>query len=529
MKNNSETLTTAFCNRFTASQVRGVLCSSTLVSEERKKREPLTPTFHRRVTRAAEFLEAAATESPPELPQREEHLLVYQILLDPSRPADSGEERSHRAPTETPENRVSLSPLETRFEIREKTKWAREAQLPLRGPDLKDFETNLMEKYFKPKRKFVSTSENPEDDLPSPKKTDSEVDLENLPTDPGDRKRITEYPPNQRDEVRRKYLMRGPCQPRGHEFPKTLFQSKLRRFNPSWFDLYGDCLEYSVKKDKAFCLFCYLFRDYTENKCGNDTFVVNGFDDWNKTERLRDHVGAVNSFHNRALKRADYLMIPEQSIFHAFYKQNDAVKNEYKIRLNASIDACWFLLRQGLPFRGHDESVNSVNKGNFLELVKYTAEQNEVVNVSDKEQMAIVFRFVDTLGIVKERFLGLVHVKETSLSLKSAVDSLFAKHGLIVVAVAQKHFEVRDFFEKIVVLLNVVGASCKRKDMVREDYRKKIEERSKKGEIKAGKGLNQEVSFQRPGKTRWCSHYKTLLRRQANGLLKYFHTFDFVF
>ena len=93
----------------------------------------LTPTFHRRVTRAAEFLEAAATESPPELPQREEHLLVYQILLDPSRRADSGEERSHRAPTETPENRVSLSPLETRFEIREKTKWAREAQLPLRG------------------------------------------------------------------------------------------------------------------------------------------------------------------------------------------------------------------------------------------------------------------------------------------------------------------------------------------------------------------------------------------------------------
>ena len=79
-------------------------------------------------------------------------------------------------------------------------------------------------------------------------------------------------------------------------------------------------------------------------------------------------------------------------------------------------------------------------------------------------------------------------------------------------AVAQKHFGVGDFFDKLVALLNVVGASCKRKDMVREDYRKKIEERSKKGEIKTGKGLNQEVSFQRPGKTRWDSHYKTLLQ-----------------
>ncbi|KAF8095654.1 hypothetical protein N665_0327s0010 [Sinapis alba] len=379
--------------------------------------------------------------------------------------------------------------------------------------------------------------------------------------------------------------------------------------------------------DKAYCLFCYLFRDYTENKCGSDAFVIKGFDDWNKTERLRDHVGAVNSFHNSAKKRADYLMKPGQSIVHAFYKQDDVVKNEYKIRLNASIDAC------------HDESMDSVNKGNFLELVKYTAEQNELMvshkiqtdivhcfaeeviesiikevghdifcllvdesaDVSDKEQMAMVFRFVDTHGVVKERFVGLAHVKETSsLSLKSAVDSLFAKHGLsmkklrgqgydgasnmkgefnglralilrecssayyvhcfahqlqlVVIAVAQKHFGVGDFFDKIAVLLNVVGASCKRKDMVREDYRNKVEEKTKKGEIKTGKGLNQEISFQRPGKTRWGSHYKTLLRlvdlfasitkvleyveidgsdgikrRQANGLLKYFHTFDFVF
>ena len=45
---------------------------------------------------------------------------------------------------------------------------------------------------------------------------------------------------------------------------------------------------------------------------------------------------------------------------------------------------------------------------------------------------------------------------------------------LVVVAVAQKHFEVGDFFDKIDVLLNVVGVSCKMKDMVREDYRKKL-------------------------------------------------------
>ena len=83
---------------------------------------------------------------------------------------------------------------------------------------------------------------------------------------------------------------------------------------------------------------------------------------------------------------------------------------------------------------------------------------------------------------------------------------------LVVVGVAKKHFEVSDFFDKIHVLLNVVGASCKRKDKIREDQRKIIEEGVREGKIKTGKGLNQECSIQRPGNTRWGSHYKTLLR-----------------
>ncbi|KAG7594755.1 hypothetical protein ISN45_Aa01g034900 [Arabidopsis thaliana x Arabidopsis arenosa] len=495
-----------------------------------------------------------------------------------------------------------------------------------------------MLKYFPKKSTSTSTSHN---------------DLENLPSDPADRKRISEYHPNERDEVRRRYLIKGPYQPRGHKFPKTLTGDKLRRFNPYWFDLYGGWLEYSVKKDKAFCLLCYLFRDYTENKGGSDEFVTKGFDTWKNPKRLTDHVGSVNSFHNNASKMADNLMRQGQSIVHAFYKQDDALKNEYKIRLNASIDVCRYLLRQGLPFRGHDESVESANRGNFIELVKYTAEQNKLVSevvlenapknnqmvshkiqtdlvhcfaeeviasiiqevnhdvfcllvdesadVSTKEQVAVVFRFVDKDGIVKERFIGLIHVQDTSsATLKCAIDSLFTKRGLsmkklrgqgydgasnmkgefnglrslilrenstayyvhcfahqlqlVVVAVAKKHFEVGDFFDMISTLLNVVGASCKRKDMVREDQRRIIEEGISRGEIKTGKGLNQELSLQRPGNTRWGSHYYTLKRlvdlfpsiikvleyvqsegtdgtkrRQANGLLKYLHTFDFVF
>jgi hypothetical protein len=36
-------------------------------------------------------------------------------------------------------------------------------------------------------------------------------------------------------------------------------------------------------------------------------------------------------------------------------KGRNVTKEEYLLRLNTSIDDVWYLLRQGLAFRGHDE------------------------------------------------------------------------------------------------------------------------------------------------------------------------------
>jgi hypothetical protein len=58
---------------------------------------------------------------------------------------------------------------------------------------------------------------------------------------------------------------------------------------------------------------------------------------------------------------------------------------------------------------------------------------DESSDVSGKEQMAVVLRYVDKLGIIKERLIGVVHVNETSSScLKSNIDVLFAKYGLSI-------------------------------------------------------------------------------------------------
>ena len=142
-----------------------------------------------------------------------------------------------------------------------------------------------------------------------------------------------------------------------------------------------------------------------------------------------------------------------------------------------------FLLRQGLAFRGHDESKNSRNKGNFLEMLEWYAQRckdaadvlfdnapgnhqmtcheiqkqlvqacaektievmmnelgdgqfsllvDESRDASIKEQMVVILRFLNKQGETLERLLCVEHVVDTtSASLKRSVDKVFATHNL---------------------------------------------------------------------------------------------------
>ncbi|XP_020684073.1 zinc finger MYM-type protein 1-like [Dendrobium catenatum] len=153
--------------------------------------------------------------------------------------------------------------------------------------------------------------------------------------------------------------------------------------------------------------------------------------------------------------------------------------------LTAAIDCVRFLLRPGLSFRGHDESSNSENRVNYLELFDFLADHNEKIktvtsayansnlklnspkvqkeicvdasaqtltyimkdidnsyfslivdesrDVSTKEQVAISMRYVDRLDQVIERFIGIKHVTSTNaVTLKAAIEDILAKHSLSI-------------------------------------------------------------------------------------------------
>ncbi|XP_061368801.1 uncharacterized protein LOC133311724 [Gastrolobium bilobum] len=431
--------------------------------------------------------------------------------------------------------------------------------------------------------------------------------------DPGKRLPIMRFAKSsqEREMIRRIYLTNGPCQPKLDNFPQSLIGGKMRRFNPQWYNEFGTWLEYSESKDVVFCLHCYLFKcEHGDGRAGHDSFTGEGFSNWKDKQRLFKHIGKVRSIHNLCFSAAKDLMNQNQHIDIVVSGISDKAKQDYRIRLNGSIRCIRYLIRQGLAFRGHNETDASMNQGNFVELVKFLCESNEEVNyvslnnapenlimiapsiqkditivaaslvtraiisdigdnffsilvdeardISIKEQMAIVLRYVNCIGDIIERFLGLVHVSDTTASsLKETIEISFAKNGLsltkirgqgydgasnmsgqfsglkslilvennsayyvhcfahqlqlALVACAKKVYALTHFFNFIPLLCNAAGASCKRADILREKQFDEIVKSIASGDVQSGRGLNQEMSLSRPGDTRWSSHYRSLV------------------
>jgi hypothetical protein len=353
-----------------------------------------------------------------------------------------------------------------------------------------------------------------------------------------------------------------------------------------------------------------LFKTRANGGPRGDAFVNGGWRNFHQPSALLKHEGGVSSIHNQAQEKYNLFVTPNTSIDNILVKVSKEDLRLYMSRLTYSLRCLRFLLLQGLAFRGHDESEGSDNKGNFLELLEWLADNNEDVSkvvlknapkncrltspciqadiieccamettrkliedlgdeyyailadessdVSHKEQLALCLRYVDKLGRVCERFLGVVHVSNTtSLSLKQAIETLLDDHHLtltqirgqgydgasnmkgeikglktlimrespsayyihcfahqlqlVLVAVAKSNDACVWFFDHVTYLFNIVGVSCKRHDMIRDVRAQQVLEALEMGELESGRGLNQEMGLARPGDTRWGSHYRTIL------------------
>ena len=304
--------------------------------------------------------------------------------------------------------------------------------------------------------------------------------------DPGLRIQIHEYPVSQRDEVRRAYINLGPYQPKLSEYPKSSFRKQFRRFNQAWFKQFP-WLEYSPSKDKAYCFPCFLFEGKNKS-LSRSALTGDGFNNW---KRVNDgancafllHAGVSSSSHNNCEMCLENLKKSSQHIDKVMNAQSREEVLKNRMRLKATIQTVRLLALQGMPFRGHDESTSSLNRGNFIEVLKYKAEghdelariilenapqnaqyiapiiQKEILGIlasrvrkiicdeigggnfcilvdesqdeSTREQMALVLRYVNHDGFLSERFFYIVGVENTSAStLKKEICDILARYNL---------------------------------------------------------------------------------------------------
>lgn len=197
-------------------------------------------------------------------------------------------------------------------------------------------------------------------------------------------------------------LNQKPCQPSRDELKKRkkviggierhcsedMFFRKDERgvkTNRSW-------LTYSLDKDALFCIPCLLFSDEIlrgENQRHNQgkAFCKDGFSNWKKQyNAIPDH--ETSQAHMNA-KLSQVMFLQQRSLNDILKRQDEEQEKKRLIQVEANrrilkrvIETIMFLGKQELAFRGHRESLasdSSVNKGNFLETLKYLAEYDDVM------------------------------------------------------------------------------------------------------------------------------------------------------
>ncbi|KAK2636220.1 hypothetical protein Ddye_031012 [Dipteronia dyeriana] len=366
------------------------------------------------------------------------------------------------------------------------------------------------------------TSENQSTEPPT---NDINQDNKSLVRDLGLRQQIWDYPVNERNEILRAYINVDPFQPILDHYNKSGRDSHKRSFQSSWFRLFPTWLEYSPTTDAAYCLHCCLFSNQTKHLAAT-AFTVDRFKSWRKVRNGdKGHDESSSSInHGNFLELLELLASNNEKVGELLLDK-------------ASKKACYISpdiqkeILQVFATRVKNEIRKEIGDAKFCIIV------DEARDESKKEQMAIVLRFVDQDGILRERFFGVVHVSDTAaLTLKKSIYFVLSNYNLDIqnirvpmmvqviyvlqltlVVVSKEVILGHHVFTKLTSIVNTVGASCKRNDEFKHAHATGIAYLIDIDELKSETGLNQIGTLQRPEDTRWSSHY-----RSVSSLIKMF-------
>ncbi|XP_059945437.1 zinc finger MYM-type protein 1 isoform X2 [Mesoplodon densirostris] len=257
-------------------------------------------------------------------------------------------------------------------------------------------------------------------------------------------------------------------------------KGKSRSIKKSWCSNFQQ-LENSIKKDVIFCYSCQLFCQ-KKFSYGGESFAAQGIS-WKKTlEKFRKH--EKSEMHSKSLQFWREYQFCDEAVNDSLSNHSKQIEGNKKY-LKLIIENILFLGKQCLLLRENDQSVSSVNKGNFLEFLEIRAKdkgeeifrltnsqvdfynstqvQNDIIeiiktemlqdivneiNVSSafsiicdettdsatKGQFSICVRYPQKTSkaiLIKERFLGFIDVEEmTGTNLHRSIKTYLQQIGV---------------------------------------------------------------------------------------------------
>ncbi|XP_075661621.1 uncharacterized protein LOC142631367 [Castanea sativa] len=235
-------------------------------------------------------------------------------------------------------------------------------------------------------------------------------------------------------------------------------------------------------KDSIYCLPCYLFRKKPTSGPGSDAFTEKGFNNWKKHSKLVLLEAMMKALIQKMENSKYTSPTIQKEILHILAnKVQNAIREE-------------------------------IGDAKFCILV------DEARDESERGQMAIILRFVDKEGFIKERFFHVVYVKDTTaLTLKNEICDVLSHYNLhienirgqgydglqlVLVTASREVKDVHQFFDHLVNIINIVVGSSKRNDELQHAQAEQVENMIASNETKTGRGANQIGALQRVGDTR---------------------------
>ncbi|XP_059233201.1 zinc finger MYM-type protein 1 isoform X4 [Mustela nigripes] len=275
-------------------------------------------------------------------------------------------------------------------------------------------------------------------------------------------------------------ISEGLCHPKFTSRVQKI-KDKSQNIKKSWCSNFQH-LKNNIKKDVTFCYSCQLFCQKIFN-CGGESFTAQGISNWKKTlEKFRKH--EKSEMHLKSLQYWREYQFFDDAVNDNLSIHSKQIEGNKKY-LKLIIENILFLGKQCLPLRGNDQSISSVNKGNFLELLEIRAKdkgeevfrltnlqvdfynstqiQNDIIEIiktemlqdivneinassafsiicdettdsATKKQLSICVRYPQKMSkavLIKERFLGFIDIEEmTGTDLHGTIKTYLQQIGV---------------------------------------------------------------------------------------------------